>query len=171
MTMSVKIEGELRYADAATAAAAHAAMMQGRAGNPILEDGARLDGAAIRFAFDDFISYSGASDRVDSAEFGVEKALETAVSGEVVARYEGEPAWKKSALDHPFWQRKWDKAETGFHEPARRPTSGGSPRAATRSRASSSSSTRSPSSSPSRTSTSGSTRATSGSTRHSAPRA
>jgi thiopurine S-methyltransferase len=116
MTFGVKLRGELHYTDAATATAAHAAMMEGRTGNWMLASGARLDGAVIRFSFDNALPVFQAPEWIDSTEFGIEKALVTASTGEVV--YTDETGFTRSmkALSRPFWQDRWGKHQTGFHE-------------------------------------------------------
>ena len=65
MTFGVKLAGELRYADAAAATAAHAAMIEGRDKNAMLLEGARVEGSSIVFAYDNFLPVSVASDWVD----------------------------------------------------------------------------------------------------------
>lgn len=116
MTFHVKLEGALQYPDAKAAADAHASMMKGRAGNRMLEDGARLDGKEIVFRFENALSSSNPSDLVDSTEFGIEKALESAVTGSVV--YSDETGFRRvrHALGREFWARRWQDGQTGFHE-------------------------------------------------------
>lgn len=118
MTFGVKLSGALHYDDGEAATAAFAAMMAGREENWMLTEGAKLDGATIRFDFDNFLPVSRGSDWVDSTEFGIEKALVTAASGAVV--YSDETGFTRTmpALGRAFWYDKWAQGKTAFHEGA-----------------------------------------------------
>jgi thiopurine S-methyltransferase len=118
VTFHVKLEGALHYPSATAAAEAHRVMMEGRAGNAMLEDGARVDGSSIVFAFDDALASGSASDHVDSAEFGIQKALETATTGSVTFSDETGFTRVKHALGREFWAKRWKESQIGFHEGA-----------------------------------------------------
>jgi thiopurine S-methyltransferase len=118
VTFHVKLEGALHYPDAKAAADAHAAMMKGRDENAMLVDGARVTGSSIVFAFDDALASGDASGVVDSTEFGIEKALETATTGSVKFSDESGHARVKHALGREFWAKRWSESQIGFHEGA-----------------------------------------------------
>jgi thiopurine S-methyltransferase len=118
MTFHVKLAGVLHYADANAAAGAHTAMMAGRSGNEMLEDGARIDGDTIVFAFDNIRSTSTAPILPGEAKTGIESALETAITGSVVYSDESGAEWVRHALGREFWARRWKAGQTSFHEGA-----------------------------------------------------
>ncbi|CAN5778214.1 hypothetical protein BH09MYX1_BH09MYX1_21390 [soil metagenome] len=115
MTYNLRLEGELGFPDAPTARAAFDTMMKDREDNPVLRM-ATVEGSRIRFAFSGELSYSNASDRVDGAEFGVEKALALAITGAVTFAHEDGLKKTMTALGRPFWQKRWNEGKIGFHE-------------------------------------------------------
>lgn len=116
MTIGVTLEGALKYADEQAATAAHAAMMEGRDDNWLLNDGARVEGAAIRFSFDNFLPVGRAQDWIDSTRLGVEKAAATAISGAVVLSDPSGHQRVMTALGRAFWNERWTNQQLGFHE-------------------------------------------------------
>lgn len=115
MTYGIAMTGELRFHDAAAAAAAFAAMMKGQEDNPLLQ-AAKVVGDRLVFAFTGQISVVKASDRVDGAEFGARRALATAVQGAVVMKHEDGHELRLTALGRDFWQKRWEEGQIGFHE-------------------------------------------------------
>jgi len=111
----LKLTGELEYADAEAARAAYRAMLELRAGNAILE-AAELNGSKIRFSFEDPSSSTDLGVLVTSMELGVDQALGTANSGEVLLYGPSGLLWNKRALGPQFWRNRWDQNQTGFHE-------------------------------------------------------
>ncbi len=116
MTFSVKLAGALHYATPEAAAAAHAAMIEGRGQNPMLIDGARVEGSSIVFAFDGALSRSKGTERVDSTELGIERATLTAITGSVVYTDASGHARTATAIGRPFWYARWENQQIGFHE-------------------------------------------------------
>jgi thiopurine S-methyltransferase len=116
MTFHVKLEGSLRYENPAAATAARAAMMEGRAGNSMLEEGTRVDADTIVFVLDDALPSSTAADLVDSTQLGIERALETAIAGAVTLSDESGGRHVMRAIGREFWARRWTDKQTGFHE-------------------------------------------------------
>lgn len=106
----------LRYPGPAAAAAAHAAMTEGRAGNVLLEQGTRIEGDAIVLAFDGVLASSDPARVVEDAKLGIEKALENATTGTVTCSAAGLEPWVKHALGHEFWAKRWTEGQTAFHE-------------------------------------------------------
>lgn len=115
MTYSVKLEGALRYPDEASAQEALSRMMDGREENPVLV-GSKAEGAFVRMNFEGELSSGEAAGQIDSAEFGVEAALKTAILGSVVFTYQDGFEKRMTALGHAFWQKRWDEGQIGFHE-------------------------------------------------------